>query len=288
MTLLLSWFALPLLLAPLVASSRRLNGSAGQLLLAGFGLAAFHQGAGTLDLLDLRLIGAQSSHDASFIGITAGIMLTGGCLFPEPANWRKAILGLPLAGALIWVAFPLFLPMVIGAAIGALPVLLGRALPAVAAPVEANRRTLTWSLDRTTAAGLLLPVLAVAVHYLAGIGGGEGIARWQPVISALLVVVALAVAARRGWEGAALALLLLAATRSGATALAGAVALGFIPLVARALGGARSWRIVTGVLAALVVSVLMRDEVLLAVLLAFGLAILANRLVAPVPAGVHL
>ncbi|MES1259400.1 MAG: hypothetical protein ABUL71_02310 [Gemmatimonadota bacterium] len=288
MAYLILWLALPLILTPLVISRERIDGSAGQLLLAGFGLAALQQGAGTLDLLDLRLIGAQSPHDASFIGITAGVILSGGCLLPDAANWRKAILGLPLAAAIAWIAYPLFLPVAIGAAIGSLPSVLARVLPARAVPsgeidARGNRR-----YDRWGAATLLLPVIPVVTYLGTAGGAAAGVAHWQPLLSTGLVALALVAAARRGWEGAAPVLMLLVATRDGTTALVAAIGMGLVPLASRYLGRMRAWRIVAGVLCALVVSVLMRDQVLLAVILTFGLATLANRVVAPVPAAVHL
>jgi hypothetical protein len=135
-----------------------------------------------------------------------------------------------------------------------------------------------------------LPVVAVVV-YLGSAGlVPEATAHWQPLLSTVLVAAALVAAGRRRWDAAAAGLMLLGSTRQGPIALAAAVLCGAIPLLRRlpraGVPGAQA--LAAGVSVALVVTVLLRDQVLLAVILAFGTATIANRLVAPPPASAHL
>src|SRR4051812_37133462 len=97
MSNLMAWLALPLFLAPVLFRRDRFGASAGQSIVAGLCLAALHQGAGTLDPGELRTIVAQSAHDAWFVGITAGALLSGAWLLPRWRNLRDAVPGGALA-----------------------------------------------------------------------------------------------------------------------------------------------------------------------------------------------
>lgn len=119
--------ALPLLFTPVLARRERLGGAVGQLIIAGLGLAAFHQGGGTLDPGELQTIAAQSPYDARFIGITAGVLVSGACLLPDIRYWRRSLLGLPLAVTMGWISMSALGPLVAGVAIGCVPAALGRA-----------------------------------------------------------------------------------------------------------------------------------------------------------------
>ena len=125
MSCLLLWLALPLLLVPWLAGAHRIGASAGQLVMAGIGLAALHQGAGTLDPRDLHTIADQSSHDAWFVAITAGALIAGACFLPDIRNWRKGLAALPLLVGLLLAGLPHFIPLAVGLVIGAVPTLLG-------------------------------------------------------------------------------------------------------------------------------------------------------------------
>jgi hypothetical protein len=388
---LLMWLALPLLLIPWLAGAHRTGASAGQLVMAGLGLAALHQGAGTLDPRDLRTIAGQSPHDAWFVAITAGVLIAGACLLPDIRNWRKGLPAVPLLVALLIASLPHIMPLAIGLVVGAIPTVLatltagaGSALAPSRLPDDAEMArgngivslalagvtivmaaiapavlcmlglgtlvwrewfrdersgasrplpvlqltttvlligwtwfTLTiagspllsiravadeapispaaaqglgllaigwaigiagpWPLDRLVRVGLQLPAVAI-VFYLAGVTVvPDGITHWQPVVSTVLVASALSAVAVNRWDGAAAAMMLLAATRGGAIAVLGAVVMALAPSVRRVRLPARVRGALAGVAVALVLIVLLRDQVLLSVILAVGVASLASR-----------
>jgi hypothetical protein len=192
MSELLLWLALPLLLVPWAACDDRRGAAAGQLIIAGLGLAALHQGVGTLDPRDLHDLVARSGSDAWFVGLTAGLMISGGCVFPDPRRWIRVLLGLPLIAALLVVAVPQgIVALVVGALIGVLPWLAGRFLLSrirvresrgetepVAHAVPAPLTHPLLRLDRRVPSLLLAALVVLA-------------ARFGPIIVALVALVAL-------------------------------------------------------------------------------------------------
>ena len=198
----MSDFLLPLatlllLVTPFAVERNSRGAATARLLLGGFLLAAFRQGAGTLDLLDLRTIAAQSLNDAWFIGITAGAMLAGAAIGRPTRHWRGLIPGLPLAagadlgggasGRRFWSVSPS----------GLLQGCSALASTSVAGAVD---RSLT------VATSVLLPVIAVALHLVTVAAFPEWTLHWQPLVSAVAVLVALVAGFRARWDGAALAM----------------------------------------------------------------------------------
>lgn len=122
---LLLWLAIPLLASPWLGGDRRLGSAVGQLVIAALGLGAMWQGAGTLDPGDLRIIAAQSTKDAWFVGISAGLLLAGACVLPAVRNWRRIVPALPLCVGVLIAGFPHLFPMLVGFAFGGVPTLLG-------------------------------------------------------------------------------------------------------------------------------------------------------------------
>ncbi len=280
----LLYLSLPLLLAPFLARTERVGSAAAQLILAGLALAAFRQGAGTLNPAELRTIAQQTPADAWFVGITAGAMLTGAALTTGFRDWSRFVLGAPLAVVLLWLSGSALVPLFVGGAIGCIPAILGglssRAFP------PARSSSLAFALS--------LPVVALVGRWIALTIIPDATLHWQPLLSTALVAIGLAAAWRGQWNAVAATLMLLPATRTGTLALAVALLLACAPLVRRLLD---SWQtpvadriasLLAGVSVALLATVLLVDQVLLTVILAFGLAALAHRLVAPVPPSVHL
>jgi hypothetical protein len=397
MSNLLLWLALPMLITPWLARAGRIGGTTSQLVMAGLGLAALHQGAGTLDPRDLQTIAAQSLRDAWFVGITVGAMLTGGCLFPDIRNWRKIIPAIPLLIALLGVAIPHLAPLALGLIVGVVPMALGRVAPGVgttparivaprvapgervslavalatiiaalwgpaslallglavlawrewlrhrtqrvpALEVAATLLLTGWTWLAVTIAGSPLPSLrsigmdapispaaaeglallaigwglaiaapwpidrlarvtvqlvpAAVVLHLAGMHvTPEGIAHWQPVLSSMLVVAALGAVASNRWDGAAAAMMMLGATRAGVLPVVGAAMMAFAPAIRRIDLPARLRSTMAAFATALIMVGLLEDQVLLSVILALGIAALANRadhMVARVLDPIHL
>ncbi|HEY4101083.1 MAG TPA: hypothetical protein VGM20_09425 [Gemmatimonadales bacterium] len=192
MSELLFWLSLPLLLVPWAACDDRRGAAAGQLIIAGLGLAALHQGVGTLDPRDLHDLVARSGSDAWFIGLTAGFMISGGCLFPDPRRWVRVVLGVPLIAALLFAVLPQgTVALLTGALIGVLPWLAGRFLlsrgwvrgrrgesDVVADAVPAPLTHPLLRLDRRVPSLLLATLVMIA-------------ARFGPIVVALVALVAL-------------------------------------------------------------------------------------------------
>jgi hypothetical protein len=397
MSNLLVWLALPMLVTPWLARAGRVGGATSQLVMAGLGLAALHQGAGTFDPRDLQTIADQSPRDAWFVGITAGAMLSGGCLFPDLRNWRKVIPALPLLIALLDIAMLHVAPLAVGLIIGIAPMAAGRVLaeigstPAmVAAPfvTPANRLSLAlavmtivvalwgpaslamfglaalawcewrrhgtrrvpvlevaatllligwtwlavtiaasplpsfrsigidapisptaaealallavgwglaiaapWPLDRLARVTVQLVPVAVVLHLAAMHVTPDGIAHWQPLLSSVLVVAALAAIASYRWDGAAAAMMMLGATRGGVLPVAGAVMMAFVPAIRWVHVPATLRSAMVALATTLVLVGLLQDQVLLSVIVALGIVTLANRadhVVARVLEPIHL
>jgi hypothetical protein len=141
-----------------------------------------------------------------------------------------------------------------------------------------------WPLDRVADVTVQLPVLGV-VFYLAMHATPDGMAHWQPLLSVIMVPAAVVAVAGARWDAAAAALVLLGVTRPGPVALGAAALLAVGPAVRRMTGSARLASGVAGVAVAGVIATMLRDQVLLAVVLALGVAVAAmrhDRVVAPV------
>ncbi|HEX3928200.1 MAG TPA: hypothetical protein VHW65_09375 [Gemmatimonadales bacterium] len=368
----------------------------GRLIIAGTGLAALWQGAGTLDPVDLRSLADTAPGDARFIAITVGALVSGACLLPVGRSWQRYIAAVPLLAGLLPIV--VHLPagaLFLGAAIGAVPssvTLLSRRagarraelvpstatgvvpadvgllaaivvatlvlpwtvtaaallvatwwlpgrsrpvgypaliLPAVAtalvlawvwlgvtlsaepwavlhrfaadAPLSPSGAELValitlgwgialaapWPLDRWASSPVCLPAIAVVLHAATGGNVADGTAHWLPLVTPLLVVAALGGLVRGRWSGAVAAIVLLAASRTGALALGCAVLAGSWPLLG-ALAGRFGRRVAihtvdrlvaaaAGGLLAITVAVVLHDQVFLGVVLAFGAALAAGR-----------
>lgn len=163
----------------------------------------------------------------------------------------------------------------VSVAAGALLAMLGTGWGiAIAAP---------WPFDRLTDVTVQLPVLGV-VLYLAAHATPDGMAHWQPLLTMIMVPVAVAAAALGRWDGAAAALLLMGATRPGAGGFAAALLLAITPAGRRLTRSERLSSGVVGGAVALLVAVVLRDQVVLGVALALGVAVVAirrDRVVAP-------
>jgi hypothetical protein len=394
---LLLWLGVPLLLLPVVATRHRLGLATSQLIIAGLGLGALKQGVATLDPSDLRDIASRSPHTAWFIGITAGVLITGACIVPGGRSWRKDLLAVPLlVGLLFSISAGAVVAVLVGALVGVIPLMLARLalrsgapwpgppedtrppfaerstslvlgvltiasalfgplavtvatlcllvwkewslrkaslagrrvpiLPIVAtgllgtwlwfaltiagspsitlvrfatdAPVSAAASVVLallatgwgiaiaapWPLDRLADVSVQLPVLGV-VLYLAVHAAPDGMAHWQPLLTVVMVPVTIIALASGRWDGAAAALLLLGATRPGPGGIVAVLLLAIVPAGRRAIESDRAGSSLAGVAVAMVVAMVLRDQVVLAVVLALGVAAVAirrDRVVAPV------
>jgi len=395
MSTLLLWLAIPLLALPAVELPDRLGAAAARLVLAGLGLGALAQGAGSLDPGDLRDVAGQSPHGAWFVGLTIGVLITGTCLAAGVRSWRTTALGGPLlVGLFLSIAPGAIVAVLAGAVIGLVPLALSRALPrrvtrqapvpervrapgprpaslvlgvltvasaclgplavalaglcalhwhswtrsgaipapprvpilpllatlllaawlwlalaigdgplisflrfAADAPVSEAASVLLallaigwaiaivapWPLDRFDNLSVQLPVLGV-VFYLAIHVTPEGMAHWQPLLSVIMVPAAIVAVAGARWDAAAGALLLLAVTRPGTVTLGAAAVLAVAPAGRRMIDSVRLTSGVAGVAVAGVIATMLRDQVVLAVVLALAVAVAAmrhDRVVAP-------
>ena len=398
---LLLWLALPLLLMPLLVEQERIGAAAGQVIIAGLGLGALVQGAGTLDPRDLRDVAAASPHAAWFVGMTLGLLLGGACLAVGMRSWRAAILAAPLAvGAVLSLASGAIAAAVAGVVIGVLPTAVARVLPVAHGPAAdespplrsisglpgqvalgalaiavalagpavlaggllitvaglawwsgrgtSRLRTVPvlasigsallvawfwlaltiagsslisfarlatdapvstaasvwlaalalawavafaapWPLDRLAGVVVQLPVTAIVLYLAMGVAP-EGATHWQPLLTMVMVAAAVAASLWRRWDGALAALMLLGATRTGSAALVAALAVAVIPALRRIPGTIRLVRALGAGGVALLVAIMLHDQVVMAVVLGLSLAAIAGRrtVVARVPGPRHL
>ncbi len=402
----LLWLATPLLLLPWLMPPRKMAHAAGQLVLAGLGLAALQQGEQTLSPAALGALAASAAGDAQFIGITVGA-LASGLLIPAARSLRSVAATLPLVvglatlvphlavgalmaglliGAVPWVLAAAtgvvtdrvapradrveppgvldwrsgtlaaaaalagwFAPLVAAAALlvvlvwnewrsrqpgglvaigwagattmlvaawGWLAVTIAGSIVVPArgfervAPVSPAAETLLallvigwllallppWPLDRLPSRPESWPALVLLSEAVAVHGVGVGVAHWQPLLSALLVVSALVALLLLRWNGATAGFVLLGATRAGWLGCAGAIAIATLRLVTHGTGPRRpAWRpaaaLVAGLGGAAIVAALLQDEVVLGVTLGLGApaaAALAARRVARSADPAHL
>jgi hypothetical protein len=141
-----------------------------------------------------------------------------------------------------------------------------------------------WPLDRAADVTVQLPVLGV-VFCLAMHATPDGMAHWQPLLSLIMVPAAVVAVAGARWDAAAAALVLLGVTRPGPVALGAAALLAVGPAARRMTDSARLASGVAGVAVAGVIATMLRDQVLLAVVLALGVAVAAMRQDSVVAAG---
>ncbi|MGH7523057.1 MAG: hypothetical protein ACREK8_02010 [Gemmatimonadales bacterium] len=146
-----------------------------------------------------------------------------------------------------------------------------------------------WPLDRLADLRVQLPVTAVVLYLAAGVAP-DGMMHWQPLLSIVMVLVALVATLRRRWDGAVGALMLLGATRTGSTALIAALGVAFIPMLRRIPGTTRFVRALGASSVALLVAIMLRDQVVMGTVLGLGLASIASRrmIVARVADSQHL
>jgi hypothetical protein len=364
--------------------------------MAGLGLGALAQGAGSLDPSDLRYVASQSPHGGWFVGLTIGVLITGTCIAADTRSWRTTALAGPLlVGLVCSIVRSEVVAVLVGALIGLVPLVLARALPrpdarpaasldgarspvwrsvslvlggltivsawfgplAVAAALLCALSWCEWSFGRVTVASRRFPVLPILATLLLGawlwlaiaIGGSptitfgrfaadapvsaaatvvlallaigwgvaiaapwpldrfadvtvqlpvlgvvfylamhatpDGTAHWQPLLSVIMVPAAIVAVAQARWDAAAGALLLLGLTRPGPVSLGTAVLLAAVPPGRRLISSARLAVGVAGIAVAGVVATMLRDQVVLAVILALGVSSAAMRrdhVVAPV------
>ena len=175
MSTLLLWLAVPLLLLPVVALPGRLGAATGRMVMAGLGLGAMAQGAGSLDPSDLRYIASQSPHSGWFVGLTIGVLVTGACIAADARSWRTTALAGPLLVGLVFsIVRDEVVAILVGALIGLLPSVLARALPHKDARPTASqesgrspvRRSVPLLLGALTIVSAWLGPLAVAMAAL--------------------------------------------------------------------------------------------------------------------------
>ncbi len=123
-------------------------------------------------------------------------------------------------------------------------------------------------------AAIVLPALAIVVVAWAP-STADGLAHWQPLVTTVVAVAAIMAAGSGRWTAVAAALVILAGTRAGAVGISGAIVAGCLPAAGR-LVSARVRAALMGLATALTAAAVLTDEVLVAVTLAFGIAIAAN------------
>lgn len=385
---LLLWLALPLLLLPFLVERERIGAASSPLIIAGLGLGALVQGAGTLDPRDLRDVAAQSPHATWFVGITLGLLLGGACLSVGARSWREAIVAVPLAvgvvlscagsaigagvagmliglvpagaahllpvartvpadeaeprsiargftgrlalgalaiavaligpallaagllAAVAWIGWWSIrvssrvrsLPVLASIASGLLAIWLWFALTIAGSPLTTFASLATdapvssaasvwlaalalawaialaapWPLDRRADVMVQLPVTAI-VLYLAARAAPEGMTHWQPLLTMGMVVLAIVASFGQRWNGALAALMLLGATRAGSAGLIAALGLAVVPLLRSIPGTARLVCAIGAGSVGLLVATMLRDQVVMAVVLALALAAIGGR-----------
>lgn len=182
---LLVWLLLlPLLAVALVPAPVRGPAVARVLVLA-FAVGTFLIGVGDTSLPALTAFARDSPEGALFVSLSAGLLLGGALPWP-PREWRHWLPAMPLVLAGVVAAWPAFRvgPWLLGGVLGAVPALLGSALPAAAQPA-----TVVAAPERTPIAGWIAVLVTVALAAL------------DPMAAALLppVIVVAAGAARPSW-----------------------------------------------------------------------------------------
>lgn len=133
---LLPWLLLVPLGATAIARPTDRGTAVGRVTVMAFAVATLLAGVGDLHHLALRHYAVASPGGALFVSLSAGLLL--GAMLPWPPRaWRSWIGGLVLVLFAAWIAWPAFRPgpYLLGAVLGAVPLLLGAALPGPA-PAE--------------------------------------------------------------------------------------------------------------------------------------------------------
>lgn len=170
---LLLWLAFPLVAIAAIAPPARRGFAAARLVALGFGVAALHQGVGTINLADLRQYAAAGSGPALFVSLTVGLIAGG--ILPRPirdgASWMA---GLPLLAGLCYVVLgaPHVGGLLLGTVLGTVPAALAVALSGPL-PQRANTDRplpmVTWVLPVAAVVAILTnsPMILVALLVIA-------------------------------------------------------------------------------------------------------------------------
>src|SRR5690606_24025283 len=126
----LVWLCLPLLAAVIVLPPPLRGAATARLVVVTFGLATLAAAIGTLDPTALRTWAMADSSNALFVSVSVGVVVGGVAPWP-PAGWRQWVAGVPLAVLLLanHAAALRWPPLILGAVLGALPLLLARGFP---------------------------------------------------------------------------------------------------------------------------------------------------------------
>lgn len=194
----------PALLAGFIlADPDRLGPVAARVVMIAFGLAALGLGAGTLVPAAVADYAAGGPDPGLFVSVTLGLMI--GAVAPWPfAGWRRWAGGVPLVVALLLPSLGHLqpLPLLLGAVLGATPLLLGGAVPRLSEVKRPRPRGVDsrwWAMAVLLVLVALAPVLVVALQVpvlalgLTMVGVRRG--RWSRhavVLPALATVIALA------------------------------------------------------------------------------------------------
>ncbi len=238
--------ALPTLAALLLEPPDRLGAAATRVIMVAFALGALELGAGGADPGAVARYAATGPDQALFVSLTLGMMV--GAVAPLPLRrWRVWIGGMPLLLAVMLPTLSALrlLPLLLGLVLGAVPLLLGGALPRLAeAPTRLGTRAISWPLLAMAAGLALVPPLSVAL--LAPLAtvviGARAVARGDvprhalllPAIAALAAIALAVVAIRSSGDllvrpaAIPLAVDLLAGTAPLAGALAMLMVLGLL------------------------------------------------------------
>lgn len=206
---LLTWLLLPpLAMLGLIPAAER-GRVVGRLVVFAFAIGTLWVGVGDLHPESLRAYAAASPGAALFVSLSAGLLL-GGLMPWPPAAWRSWVAGLPLVVAAVVIVWPSLRvgPYLLGATLGALPLLLASVVPAhavrAATPPDAATGaaragwlvllvTLGLALAGTLVAVLLAPLAALVIGIAVSRNLPRG--RSQVVLPAVATLAALGL----GW-----------------------------------------------------------------------------------------
>ena len=206
-TSLLAWLLLPPLAAVALVPAHARGPAVARVLVLAYAVGTFLVGVGDTSLAALTAFARDSPEGALFISLSAGLLLGGALPWP-PRAWKQWLPAIPLAIAGVIAAWPAFRvgPWLLGGVLGAVPALLGSALPAAAQPAvvasPGRTRVAGWVVMLVTvvlaaldpmAAALLPPVIVVAV--------GAARPSWLPRgrLQLVLPVVATVAGVALGW-----------------------------------------------------------------------------------------
>lgn len=139
---LLVWLLLPPLLAIALVPGDQRGPTVARTLVASFALGTLDRGIGDLAFAALRTHAVGSPEGALFVSLSVGVMLGGAAPWP-PRQWKGWTALLPLGLVALWAIWPGLRvgPLLLGGVLGAVPVLLGAALPATARGTTAGEAT---------------------------------------------------------------------------------------------------------------------------------------------------